>query len=71
MLPQAVLCSGQPIELLPRDAAVLEAQVQLLLGYRLPFEVVGGAGNQRLRVLPPGYGLTTSTSGGADVDTGR
>lgn len=49
-------CRGQPIELLPRDPSVLELQMQLLVGYRLPFEVVGAPGNQRLRVLPPGYG---------------
>jgi len=55
---------GQPIELLPRDAPVLEAQVQLLLGYRLPFELVGASGSQRLRVMPPGY---SSENGGAPL----
>jgi hypothetical protein len=65
-----VRCRGQPIELLPRDPTILESQVQLLLGYRLPFEVVGAAGNQRLRVMPPGYGGEGGAQPRAAVEMG-
>ena len=64
-----VIPQQQPVELLPREAAVIDLQAQLVAGLGLPFEVVGAPGSLRLRVLPPTWvaarGTTTGPASGA------
>ena len=49
---QVVLAQGQPVELLPRSAAVREQQAELAARYRLRTAVFGHGEQQRLRVFP-------------------
>ncbi len=49
---QVVLAQGQPVELLPRSAAVRQQQVELAARYRLRTAVFGHGEQQRLRVFP-------------------
>ncbi len=47
-----VLAQGQPVELLPRSARVLQLQAELAERYRLRTAVFGHADQRRLRVFP-------------------
>lgn len=61
-----------PVELLPREASILEAQVNIVEKYHLPFELVGSAADfMRLRVLPAGQlpGQEAAGSFAADKQT--
>ncbi len=49
---QVVLAQGQPVELLPRSAAVRQQQAELAARYRLRTAVFGHGEQQRLRVFP-------------------
>jgi stage III sporulation protein SpoIIIAA len=49
---QVVLAQGQPVELLPRTAAVRQQQAELAARYRLRTAVFGHGEQQRLRVFP-------------------
>ncbi|KAK9824105.1 hypothetical protein WJX72_007767 [[Myrmecia] bisecta] len=51
-MEQIVLPRGQPIELLPRAAEVLEMQIALVRDFELSYELVGAGMNLRLRILP-------------------
>ena len=47
-----VLAQGQPVELLPRNAAVRQQQAELAARYCLRTAVFGHGEQQRLRVFP-------------------
>jgi stage III sporulation protein SpoIIIAA len=49
---QVVLAQGQPVELLPRSAAVRQQQAELAGRYRLRTAVFGHGEQQRVRVFP-------------------
>jgi len=49
---QVVLAQGQPVELLPRSAAVRQQQAELAARYRLRTAVFGHGEQQRVRVFP-------------------
>jgi stage III sporulation protein SpoIIIAA len=49
---QVVLAQGQPVELLPRSAAVRQQQAELAARYRLRTAVFGHGDQQRVRVFP-------------------
>jgi hypothetical protein len=49
---QVVLAQGQPVELLPRSAAVRQRQAELAARYRLRTAVFGHGEQQRVRVFP-------------------
>jgi len=49
---QVVLAQGQPVELLPRSAAVRQQQADLAARYRLRTAVFGHGEQQRVRVFP-------------------
>eukprot|EP00887_Chlorella_sp_A99_P005684 scaffold1.g5684.t1 len=70
---QIVVPNEQPVELLPRAAALVELQAQMVQQrYRLPVEVVGAEGSRRLRVLPPGFaGAPTAAAGGGGGEGAR
>ncbi|KAI3423869.1 hypothetical protein D9Q98_009703 [Chlorella vulgaris] len=64
---QIVIPRCQPVELLPRELGIISSQVQLVEGLGLPYEVVGSAASLRLRVLPPAWASSGTTSGRSSV----
>ncbi|KAL4421440.1 hypothetical protein ABPG75_010731 [Micractinium tetrahymenae] len=62
---QIVIPRCQPVELLPRDPRDIEAQIDLVQGQGLAYEVVGAADSLRLRVLPPAWAEAGTTAGPA------
>ena len=45
-------CRGQAIELLPREARIVELQVALVEEHNLSYTIAGTANSLRLRILP-------------------
>ncbi len=52
-LEKVVVPLGKPVDLLPRNTAVLQMQSDLVHRYRLRCDVFGQSNDQRLRVYPP------------------
>lgn len=57
---QIVVPLNSAVELLPRTAAVMVAQAELLLRYKLGYEMVGEGEKARLRILPRSAAVDTA-----------
>lgn len=51
MIERIVVPLQQPVELLPRNADIIELQVAVVKSYQLGFQLVGNGLNTRIRIL--------------------